>query len=249
MIERSYTIWFSQRTGSTWFAGLLEATGTAGKPREHLNFADAQGALAHYGASSPAELLERVRAAGTGDNGVFGIKQSFHQPAFDSLLGTLAPGWQRDFGEHGRLAAWEHAFPHHRHIFITRRNKVRLAVSWWRAIQSGEWHRDRGASPLDADLGDAYDFGAIDHLVGEAIMREAGIAELFADADSVPLTLTYEDMVLSPQTAFQKALEHVDLPLVTLPAPRLAPIADQASENWTQRYREEKQKKWTHRGW
>ena len=176
-VAHSYTIWFSQRTGSTWLAGLLEATGIAGTPQEHLNFPDAQTTLDYYDVSDSMALRSKVRAAGTGDNGVFGIKQSFHQPAFDNLLAALAPNWEHDFGDRGRLAAWEPAFPHHRHIFMTRRNKVRLAVSWWRAIQSGEWHRENGAPASNADLRDAYDFWAIDQLVNEATLREAGIAE------------------------------------------------------------------------
>lgn len=248
-VARSYTIWFSQRTGSTWFAGLLEATGLAGLPREHLNFPDGRTALSHYRVSDPAGLLTKVRAAGVGENGVFAIKHSFHQPAFDSMLEVLVPNWQRGLGDRGRLSAWEHAFPHHRHIFITRRNKVRLAVSWWRAIQSGEWHRQHGAPALDVNLRDAYDFWAIDHLVDEATMREAGIAELLASSRIAPLTLTYEDMVTSPQEALQQALEYLDLPQVPLPAPGLACLADELSEDWTQRYRKKKQKKWTNRGW
>ena len=247
--NRSYTIWFSQRTGSTWFAGMLEATGTAGMPREHLNFADAQAALTHYGVTDSESLATAVRSAGTGADGVFGIKHSFHQPAFDSLLEVLTPDWKSRFGSLGRLAAWEQAFPEHRHIFITRRNKVRLAVSWWRAIQSEEWHRKYGAPAAEADLSGAFDFWAIDHLLNEAVMREAGIAELFAPAGVAPLTLAYEDIVLSPEGAFHLALDHLGLPHLPLPAPQFAPIADELSEKWTQRYRKKKQGKWTNRGW
>lgn len=246
---RSYTIWFSQRTGSTWFAGLLEATGVAGSPREHLNFPNVDAALAHYGLTDPRSLAAKIRSAGTGANGVFAIKHSFHQPAFDSLVQALVPTGQRHLTGRDRLAAWEQAFPEHRYIFLTRRNKVRLAVSWWRAIKGGEWHRQHGSPAVSADLSDAYDFAAIDQLVNEAVMREAGIAELLTSAGVVPLTLTYEDIVLAPDEAFQSALRHLELPPCPLPAPVLAPIADELSEAWTERYRQDKQHTWTNRGW
>ena len=35
--ERSYIIWFSQRTGSTLLAAALEITKQCGVPHEHLN--------------------------------------------------------------------------------------------------------------------------------------------------------------------------------------------------------------------
>jgi LPS sulfotransferase NodH len=254
VVDRSYTIWFSQRVGSTWFAGMLEDTGIAGVPREYLNVPDGQSVFELYHASTSEGLVTRVHAAGTGSNGVFGIKHSYHQPAFDRLLDALVPTWRRDAGARARLAAWEEAFPGHRHIFLTRRNKVRLAVSWWRAIQTAEWHRTH-ASPYPSppepspDLRDAYDFWAIDHLVDEATMREAGIAELLAHSSVPPLTLTYEDVVLAPETALRQALDHLGLPARDLPASRLTRMADELSEDWVQRYRKKKQKKWPHRGW
>src|SRR5690606_40803478 len=62
--------------------------------------------------------------------------------------------------ETSRPRIWESAFPNHRHVFMTRRNKVRLAVSWWRAIQSGEWHVRTGESREPVDLSNAYSFDA-----------------------------------------------------------------------------------------
>ncbi|HZK27499.1 MAG TPA: hypothetical protein VFD00_08180 [Thermoclostridium sp.] len=61
---------------------------------------------------------------------------------------------------------------------MTLRNKVRLAVSWWRAIQTGEWARIHGEKPKEADLVYKYSFDAINHLLLESTMREAGIQEL-----------------------------------------------------------------------
>jgi trehalose 2-sulfotransferase len=94
-----------------------------------------------------------------------------------------------------RPGIWANTFPNGRHIFMTRRNKIRLAVSWWKAIQSQEWHRLHGATPQAVDIADRYAPDAIDHLVAQAAMREAAIQEFFAQGQIVPLTVTYEDFV------------------------------------------------------
>jgi LPS sulfotransferase NodH len=134
---------------------------------------------------------------------------------------------------------------------MTRRNKVRLAVSWWKAIKSAEWHRRVGARPKTVDLTDAYSFDAIHHLYRECSMREAGIQEFFSEGSIVPLTIVYEDFIQEYEKTLRKILEFLELDPnnVDNPAPSLAPTADSISESWVQRFREELQKDWMNRGW
>lgn len=124
---QSYTIWFSQRTGSTLLGDALSSTGVAGYPNEWL----------HYQFKSPENLkiedLEQIWSQGTTSNGVFGIKINFEQRWIDAFrsLYHLPPVLSR-------AEVWSTGFPNcNKHIYMTRRNKVRLAVSWWRAIVSG----------------------------------------------------------------------------------------------------------------
>ena len=167
-----YTIWFSQRAGSTWLCDLLARVGFSGKPGEHLGFSDTAAVFDHYGTAEPAEVLARIYALGSTDNGVFGIKQGYSQPRFASVLAAI-DGDVANGGKQSSISIWEKAFPRHRHIFLTRRNKLRLAVSWWKAIQSGEWHHRHGERPTEVDLKDAYDANAIRQLLAEAVVREA----------------------------------------------------------------------------
>lgn len=134
---------------------------------------------------------------------------------------------------------------------MTRRNKVRLAVSWWKAIQSQEWHRRSGTPAKSVDLSQAYSFGAIHHLYNECAMREAGIQEFFAEGNIVPLTLVYEDFIQEYENTVRKVLEFLDLDAsgIKIPPPILAPTADSLSEEWVQRFREQLQSGWTNRGW
>jgi LPS sulfotransferase NodH len=153
--------------------------------------------------------------------------------------------------EHNRVAIWENAFPNHRHIFMTRRNKVRLAVSWWKAIQSQEWHRLHGEKPKAVDLTTAYSFDAIKHLYIECSMREAGIQEFFDEGNIVPLTIVYEDFVQRYEETIREILQYLQLEhtLAEIPSPYFAQTADDISEKWTQRFRQELQVTWDNKGW
>lgn len=242
----SYTIWFTQRTGSTLLCKALEATHVAGFPNEWLYvwWKEQQW-------DDPAELQLKLWEHGSTANGVFGVKHSFHEPGFAKLIEVFRqlPGCPPD--EQNRVKIWEHAFPAHKHIFMTRRNKVRLAVSWWKAIKSQEWHRLSGAPPASVDLTDAYSFDAIYHLYSECSMREAGIQGFFSEGNIVPLTIVYEDFVQEYEKTVRKVLEFLDLDTmnISIPSPALAPTADAVSEEWTQRFREDCQQGWVNKGW
>ncbi len=242
----SYTIWFSQRTGSTLLCKSLQAMEVAGNPGEWL-----YGWLKDQHSSKPEDLQMRLWEIGTTTNGIFGLKHSFHEPHFSQLIELLhqLPNCPQD--ERNRARIWESAFPNHRHIFMTRRNKVRLAVSWWKAIQTQEWHRLSGTPPKFVDLRDAYDFDAIHHLYDEGSMREAGIQEFFSEGNIVPLTIVYEDFIQEYEKTVRKVLEFLELDTIslTIPSPSLAQTADDLSEEWVQRFREEDQKGWKNRGW
>jgi LPS sulfotransferase NodH len=247
----SYTIWFSQRTGSSLLCKALVSTGVAGNPDEWLLTHDGVGLLEHYGLSSPAELQEHLWDLGSTPNGVFGLKFSFCEPYFTQLLDQLRqfPGCPQE--NVPRAQIWEHAFPNCRNIFMTRRNKVRLAVSWWKAIQTQEWHRERGAPHQSHDISDAYSFDAINHLYNECSMREAGIQEFFTEGGIVPLTVTYEDFVQDYNGTVTRILKYfgLDPSSVNIAAPHYEQLADDLTETWVERFRRERQYGWTNRGW
>lgn len=245
----SYTIWFSQRTGSTLLCQALEATHSTGVPNEWFNYAT--DLLTAYKLKTYAELQEHLWQAGSTPNQIFGNKHSFCEPRFTHLIAALRQFPVCSPNETNRAKIWESAFPNHRHIFMTRRNKVRLAVSWWKAIQSHEWHRKRGESPKLADLAKAYSFDAINHLYNECSMREAGIQEFFTEGNITPLTIVYEDFIQNYEQTIRTVLDYLELEAdsILIAPPPLAPTADSVSEEWVQRFRQEAQTGWTNRGW
>ncbi|QHT61475.1 hypothetical protein GXP70_16895 [Paenibacillus lycopersici] len=237
----SYTIWFSQRTGSTLLSEALTSTGIAGNPAEWL----------HYQHNDPATMtpgkLEAIWRHGMTPNGIFGLKIQFEQRWVDAFRAMF------DLSEHvSRADVWSTAFPNcAKHIYMTRRNKVRLAVSWWRAIVSGEWHRKAGHKPDEQDLADQYNYEAIRHLIQESMMCEAAIEDFFTASHINPLTIVYEDFILDYEGTVKQVLAFLNLPAdnVAIAPPAFDKLADEAAEQWVQRYRADSQKGWENVRW
>lgn len=227
----------------------IESTGIAGVPREWFNYPP--DLLTTFKKTNHAELQEYLYKLGTTSNGIFAINHSFYEPHFSQLTETLRkfPACSPD--ETRRTVIWEQVLPNHRHIFMTRRNKVRLAVSWWRAIQSEEWHISSSESRKEIDLADKYSFDAINHLYNECSMREAGIQEFFAEGGITPLNIFYEDFIQNYEETVRTILAYLRLDSgpVSIAPPALTKLADPISEEWAQRFREERQDGWKNRGW
>jgi len=204
-----------------------------------------------YRKTHHAELQEYLWKLGSTDNGIFAINHSYYEPHFSQLIETLRNFPACPPTATKRTEVWEQVFPNHKHIFMTRRNKIRLAVSWWKAIQSEEWHLPTGEQRKASDLSNAYSFDAINHLYNECSMREAGIQEFFTEGNITPLNIFYEDFIQNYEGTVRTILDYleVDSPSVTIAPPELTKLADDISEEWAQRFREERQDGWTNRGW
>lgn len=219
----------------------LSSTGVAGNPSEWL----------HFQYKDPATLkredLEQIWESGTTPNGVFGLKIGFEQIWIDTFRTLL------ELPQHAsRAEVWSTAFPNcSKHIYMTRRNKVRLAVSWWRAIVSGEWHRTYGEKPQEHDIADKYNFEAINHLIFQSTMCEAAMEDFFSESDIIPLTIVYEDFIQDYEGTVIQVLELLGIPTANIEVapPALDKLADDVAEQWVQRFREESQKGWEHIRW
>jgi len=219
----------------------------AGHPGEHL-----QGTLpdlyARYGAHTPLELVSKFWAKATTPNGVLGLKFGLVEYRFATLLEAFR---EIDGHDGTRSGIWANVLPNGRHIFMTRRNKVRLAVSWWKAIQSREWHRLHGVLPQYSELAARYVPEAIDHLFSESVMREAAMQDFFAQARISPLTIVYEDFVTNYAETVSQVLTWIGLDpvAVTIAQPMYDRLADEVSEEWVQRFRQDKQAGWEKTVW
>jgi LPS sulfotransferase NodH len=245
----SYLVCATPRSGSTLLCETLMQTGVAGCPREYFEALPATGLprqpreyvgdLAdpevdrllpplRCGPRLPA-FRERLAAAlreGTTRNGVFGCK----------LMWGYAPPFLEAVG-----GAPESVLPDVHYVLVTREDKLRQAVSLWRALQTQVWSTpdgtDEGHRPAGARR-PVYSRAAIDALHAQLAEHEGAWRRWFAARGVQPLELRYEQFAERPAAAVAAVLEHLRIPAPGGFAPH-APLrrqADALTDDWVRRH-------------
>ena len=242
----SYRIWHTQRSGSTLLCEALKSTGVAGLPGEHFNIDLETTLIQHYQVNDYDSLKQTLWQTGSTPNGVLGIKNSMHHTIYSKLFKEILSlrGITEANPNHEQI--WSDIFPNCKHLYMTRRNKVRLAVSWWKAIQDQVWHLQKGEKRVQtADFyKDTYNFDALFHLFKEANLREAALQEYFDRHDIHAFTIIYEDFIKDYEgTVFRiLAFLGVDASGIEVAPKALEKTADAHSEEWVMRFRNDLQK-------
>ncbi|MBV9535430.1 MAG: sulfotransferase, partial [Solirubrobacterales bacterium] len=130
------------------------------------------------------------------------------------------------------------AFPGLRYIQITREDKVRQAVSLWKAVQTQAWRQadPEYASSLKEPV---FSFRAINYLVRLLTAHDASWDAYFLGLGQPPqLKVTYEELAADPAPVVHRVLEHLGIPApdpLPLGSPRISVQADELSEEWIRR--------------
>ncbi len=243
MIPRlSYLICATPRCGSNLLCEALENTGLAGIPGEY--FWDEAHWTGKWGTASFTDYLHEVIRRSTTQNHVFGTKVMWgYFDAFVSRVRETPEYGRQDDAYHESL---ERLFPDLCYIWITRRNKVRQAVSFWKSLQTLVWWRKSGIDSPQPRKMPEYRFEAIDRFVQEIVMHEAAWQAYFDRHAIVPFTVVYEDLASAYEETALKILDWfgVSYPPDLVFGPRLLQKqADAVSEIWVERYREEKRER------
>ncbi|MDX6555002.1 MAG: trehalose 2-sulfotransferase [Miltoncostaeaceae bacterium] len=175
-------------------------------------------------------------AEGSTPNGVFGAKLMW------GYLGDFARLLRGIDGMAG-LAVPEllaRVFPDVRYVRITRQDKVRQAVSLWRAVQTQAWRRDHGEDERAAPPS-AFSFRAINYLVRQLTAHDASWDAYFLGLGIEPLMITYEELAQAHEPVVRRVLDHLGIPVpadLRVEPPRLRIQADEVSERWVARVHE-----------
>ncbi|HEU4658353.1 MAG TPA: Stf0 family sulfotransferase [Capillimicrobium sp.] len=269
---RSYLVCATPRSGSTLLCHLLDGTGVAGHPQEYFEALRHSGVPRkpheYFDADRHANIIERLAfrempdgtphtphplwtpetydrylawaiEQGTTPNGVFGAKLMW------GYLGDFAELLRGIDGMDGLTVPQllERSFPGLRYVQITRCDKVRQAVSLWKAVQTQAWRRDAAADGDDARPAPRpiFSFRAINYLVRLLTAHDASWDAYFLGLGIEPLKVTYEELAQSPEPVVRRVLEHLEIAVpadLALPAPRLEAQADGLSEDWVRRVHE-----------
>lgn len=263
----SYLICATPRSGSTLLCEALINTGLAGRPEEYFEslketgrprrpleyFAGVENTelIALLGGSEgppPAysadtdygEYLARTIEQATTPNGVFGAKVMWGY--LDDFMSNL-----RTISQYSHLPVaqlFATIFPNLHYITVIRRDKVRQAVSLWKAIQTQAWKLDEDEHPGEQSHHQplTFSFAAIEHLKRQLEVNEAAWQQFFTQNHITPFTVIYEDFVLAYEETALQILRYLDIAIPDRPlfsVRRMKQQADALSEQWIQRYHEE----------
>lgn len=267
---RSYLVCATPRSGSTLLCHLLGQTGVAGRPEEYFEALQHSGVPRqpeeYFDRERHANIVQRLAfrempsaqtrpkpnplwspetydeylawalEQGTTPNGIFGAKLMWgYLDDFAQLL--------RGIDGLGSLPLPEllnRTFPDLRYVQITREDKVRQAVSLWKAVQTQSWRQEDGRETGSA-IEPAFSFRAINYLVRQLTAHDASWDAYFLGLGHQPLKVTYEELAAAPGSVVTRVLAHLDIAVpvdIDCDAPGLEVQADSLSEDWVRRVHE-----------
>jgi LPS sulfotransferase NodH len=214
----SYIVCALPRSGSSLLCEVLANTERAGAPAEYFEPNVMRDFSKAWGTESLDEYLEALLEKKTSPNGVFGVKALYPQ-LDDAFKG-------RNLTE---------IFPNLRFVYVTRRDHLRQAVSFTRAMQTDQW-----ADHHPARTGDIrFDREQISDSLAW-IEREEGLWEgFFGRTGASPLRLVYEDFVQSLEATVARVLSFlgIEVPGDLNVSATLGRQSDEVSETWVELYR------------
>ncbi len=226
------------RSGSHLLGCALEDTGLAGHPQEYfggrheVRYAEEFGFSPRYTLSS---YLKRLAAESMTPNDAWGTQ--VHLFDFMDLIGRAGEEFGATLSERELL---EICFPNPRCIFIRRADRVRQAISWMRAADSGQWQRQRGEPVSERMAQLDIDLDEVDGWVQVFGEQETKWREFFARNNLPYYELSYENLVSDYQLTVAGALDFLGLMPpdgLRLPPPRLEKQSDALTERAVASYR------------
>ncbi len=242
----SFLICATPHNGSTLLCEALKNTGLAGWPEEYfedMKHTAIAEQLAEYsqfthepnlpiqsGSATYVEYLTRVLTVGSTSNGVFGAKIMWSY--FDDFICGLRQ--IPTYKEKPVRDLLSSVFPNLHYIWVTRRDKVQQAISFWQAFQRRTW-QSNGSVPRKL----VFNFEVIDHLLQQIMADELDWLRYFDVCGIEPYTVVYEDLVETYEGTVRNVLKHLQ---IAIPENRVLTKrwverqTDAVAEEWGRRY-------------
>lgn len=179
--RKTYGIFFTPRSGSSWLTDMISRTGRLGRPEEWFNPSFVPRVAQSVNAGNLADyvkMLKRKQAPG----GIFGFEITYYQ-----MLSTFG-------SEAAFLAQFPAATPA---FFLVREDIVLQAVSLAKSVATSVYH-SVGTPEEEIGRSDAefeYDVGTIEHWLAHILDQEVRFERFFARNGVRPVRFSYELMM------------------------------------------------------
>jgi len=226
----AYVIAASPRTGSSWLCELLSSLGTAGLPVEYAREIDERVWRHVYRLPSHVAYFWSLPARSSTENGVFGLKLLWAQ------LTPLATDIRRYTGiradtTYRALSEW---MGRPQYFWLRRRDRIRQAVSFARAMQTDRWaspQRGNGADPV-------YHRDSVERALARVSIEDEGWAAYFRAGVAPVKEVWYEDLVKDPGAVLEFIASSLGLQKPAIWGSSLQRQADALNDNWVSAFRQ-----------
>jgi LPS sulfotransferase NodH len=235
----SYAICTNPRSGSWLLSEGLGSTTVAGNPREWFHHSEEAKLRDRWREEFPGGLnyeiyLEKVLDFAATPNKIFGVKLHYYQ--FMELPAKMAEVERfRGLTTPALLSAM---FPNLHYVWLTRRDKARQALSYYRATKTAEWWQiaDRTDGPAPAP---ELDLPTVAKREAELVENDAQWRRYFRANAIEPYVVTYEELAADYEGTIVRLLSWLGVPdaqAVEIPPTRLKKQSDEVTESWLPAY-------------
>jgi LPS sulfotransferase NodH len=214
----SFAVCALPRSGSSVLCELLTNTGLAGAPTEFFDLEQMEEFKRIWNVDTLDGYLDALLSKKTSPNGVFGFK---------ALYGQFAQA----FSDRDVRAV----FPNLHFIHVSRRDRLRQAVSFARAMQTEKWAFDHPVPPRTP----VFDPDQIRDMLEWIDRDERGWERFFTEHSISPLRVVYEDYVGAMEETVARIAAFLGITFeegFRVEPPTLRKQADELSEEWVKRY-------------
>jgi LPS sulfotransferase NodH len=235
------------RSGSTLLGQGLQASGLAGDPKEFFGH-KMPFWMERWGTPELESYVARLVRSRSTVNGVFGAKLLYQQLQHFESLARQNP----QLNDQSLASILDQLFPNLHLIWVSRNDKVRQAISWFKARQTGVWGQDArreepklgrawriGDDPLQpGEL--AFDYEGIADLLRQAETEDAAIDRFCAESGQDVFHVIYEEFAPRYAESVAEILHWMGIApgKLSLPRPRTVKLADDRTDEWVDRFKE-----------
>jgi LPS sulfotransferase NodH len=246
--RRTLIICTQQRSGSTLLAEAIYFAGEMGSPHEYLSVGFRPFLETRWRSPDLQGYIASLHRFRTDPSGVFAIKLYWsdifefvreRKPGeFEGFAG--APAWRTADDTYRRiLKILSETLPNPTFVYLTRRNKIRQAISLAVAGQTNLWRQYADTNTDAAGFQAAYRFDEIVQFLA-AIQNSDALWLNFFRANALPyLEIAYEDLAEDYIGTLRNLFDHLGRGDAPIPTPRLRKHTEAYAQQWLGRFTEE----------